>query len=103
MASNYPNVGQRHASLVAARGLLYSLMAAILKLVLVREIETHLHLREESIDAGDCVEEDVGRQVVPHLEAPQDVRGPVAHPAGDRRGLNDPRRDGGHLSRRRLD
>ena len=64
---------------------------------------THLHLREESVDAGDGVEEDVGRQVVPHLEAAQDVRGPVPHPAGDGRWLNDPRRDGGHLSRRRLD
>ena len=46
-------------------------------------LPTHLHLGEEPVDAGHRVEEDVRGQIVPDLEAAQDVRRPVPHAAGD--------------------
>jgi hypothetical protein len=39
----------------------------------------YLHLFEESIDAEQRAEEDIRGQVVPDLEAAQNVSGPIAH------------------------
>ena len=62
----------------------------------------YLHFGEESVYAGDCVEEDVGRQIVPHFQTPENVSRAVTHAASDRRRLYNVR-NGRHLSRRRLD
>ena len=46
-------------------------------------LRLRLHLGQEAVDARHRPEEDLRGQVVPHLEAAQHVRAPVAHPARD--------------------
>ncbi len=43
----------------------------------------YLHLGEEPIDAGDCIEEDIRGKIVPNLEAAKYVCRPVPHAARD--------------------
>ena len=46
-------------------------------------VRPYLHLGEEAVQQVDGVEQHVGRQVVPHLQAAQHVHRAVAGPSGD--------------------
>ena len=49
----------------------------------------YLHFGEEPINAGDCIEENVGGKIVPNLQAAKYVCRPIPHAARDGRRLND--------------